>query len=89
MHEEIKIHWNHIDSTEKVRFLVNTPVSKKEKEYCVCRTGCSKCNYTAPMVACNACDEWCHVDCINFTYGFVHAAPFFVCSNCVDMSFGG
>ena len=41
------------------------------------------------MVACNACDEWYHVDCINFIHTFVRAVPFFVCPNCIDMSFGG
>lgn len=31
MHEEIKKHWNYMNSKEKKRFSVNTPVSEKEK----------------------------------------------------------
>ena len=53
-----------------------------------CRTAYSKSNHASPMVAFNACDKWYHVDCINFTHAFVHSVPFFVCPNCIDMSFG-
>ena len=78
-----------MDSKEKEIFLVNAPVSEKEKEYCLCRTAYGKSNHTFPMVASNACDEWYHGDGISFTHTFVHAIPFFVCPNCIDMYFGG
>ena len=89
MHEEIKKHLNNMDSKEKERFSLNTPVSEKEKKYCVCRTAYSENNHPSPMAACNACDGSYQVDCINFTHAFIHAVPFFVCPDCIDMSFGG
>lgn len=89
MHEGIKKHWNHMDSKEKERFLVNTPVSEKREKYCVCRTAYSESNHASPMATCNACDEWYQIDCISSTQTFVHTVPLSVRSDCIDMSFGG
>ena len=74
---------------EKERFLLNTPISEREREYCICRKRFNKDDPSLPMVACNICDEWYHVECIRFSYPFVRAVPFFVCPNCVDTTFSG
>ena len=41
--------------TEWQNFLLNKPLSEKEREYCVCRNIYNKRDF--PMVACNVCEE--------------------------------
>ena len=78
MHGEIQRQWDKMKDIEKGRFLLNTPTSEREREYCICRKRFTKDDPSSPMVACNICDEWSHVEYIRFSYTFVHALPFFV-----------
>ena len=78
MHGEIQRQWDKMKDIEKGRFLLNTPTSEREREYCICRKRFTKDDPSSPMVACNICDEWSHVECIRFSYTFVYALPFFV-----------
>ena len=34
------------------------------------------------MAACNICEEWYHVECMRFSYSFVHTVPSFVFCSC-------
>ena len=89
MHGEIQRQWDKIKDIEKKIFLLNTPISEREREYCICRKRFNKNDPSSPMVVCNICDEWYHVECVRFFYPFVIAVPFFVCSNCVDTALSG
>ena len=81
---EIQRQWDKIKDIEKKIFLLNTAISEREREYCICRKHFNQNDPSSPMVACNICNEWYHVECVRFFYPFVVAVPFFVSSNCVD-----
>ena len=82
---EIHRQWDKMKDIEKGRFFLNTPISERYW----CRKRFNEDDPSLPMVACNICDEWYHVECTRFPYPLVHAVPFFVCPNCVDRIFSG
>ena len=77
--EEVSIILNKCKNGE---YEINTINIKKVEEseavYCVCRTNSEK-----NMVACDACNEWFHLDCINLNEELAEQIPQFVCSACV------
>lgn len=53
-------------------------VDEDEAVYCICRTNSEK-----KMVACDVCNEWFHLECINLSEELAEQIPQFVCSGCV------
>ena len=68
MNGEIQRQWDKMKDMEKERFLLYTPKSRREREYCICRKRYNKNQPSSPIVACNICPEWYHVECIEFSY---------------------
>ncbi len=66
-------------STEPVEAEIEDDL--QNPEYCVCRKGDDESEQD--MIACDVCDEWFHLECVNMTKELSVSMQHFVCSACV------
>ena len=87
MKETIKEQWKSMTSKAQKKYLVNTPLARTGKTFCICNQKYHYFTETSSMVACDTCNNWFRTSCIGIDASFAHVVPYFVYKICITKVF--
>ena len=76
--------WNSLRDEEQLSYKPREVKESNIRQYC-----CSRDIKNSFMVACDICDDWLHVNCINYSTGLAMVAITYFCRKCVRDNFLG
>ena len=76
--------WNSLTEEEQLSYKPREAKQNKIRHYC-----CGRDIKNSFMVACDICDDWLHVNCINYSTGLATVAVTYVCQRCIHDNFSG
>ena len=76
--------WNSLTEEEQLSYKAREVKESNIRQYC-----CGRDIKNSFMVACDICDDWLHVNCINYSTSLATVAITYVCQRCINDNFLG